>query len=315
MRTLIERRIYLVSQMHQNNQDSESQQMAPSHRRPLFVPAMAILLAIMAAAVLIGGIILALRAEGDATNSIQSLLATLILTALAALLARGMWALKNWARTAVMLLLGMGLLYSFVTVLFDVSAKIFAGESVLPIKAIVQVVFDGLVRLVVMGTIPGVIAYVLAKLGPHFEESPAQRNFVDRSIRYLLIASALSAALIVFLIIGFTMAESWDAIEKIGLEKMLLGTIWRPGSIIGTQDAQFGLVPMIVGSVLSTFGAILVGVPISLGTAILLAEIAPPFVREIVRPAVELLAGIPSVVYGLFGMVVLAPLIRRIPVP
>jgi phosphate transport system permease protein len=96
---------------------------------------------------------------------------------------------------------------------------------------------------------------------------------------------------------------------------MLLGTIWRPGSIIGTDDAQFGLVPMFVGSILSTFGAVVLGVPLSIGTAVLLAEIAPPLVREVVRPAVELLAGIPSVVYGLFGMVVLAPLIRKIQIP
>jgi phosphate transport system permease protein len=96
---------------------------------------------------------------------------------------------------------------------------------------------------------------------------------------------------------------------------MLLGTVWRPGAVIGAQSGQFGLLPMIYGSVLCTFGAIVLGVPLSVGTAILLAEVAPPFIREIVRPAIELLAGIPSVVYGLFGMVVLAPLIRRIQVP
>jgi phosphate transport system permease protein len=72
---------------------------------------------------------------------------------------------------------------------------------------------------------------------------------------------------------------------------------------------------MIIGSILATFGSVVLGVPLSIGTAILLAEVAPASVREIVRPAVELLAGIPSVVYGLFGMVVLAPLIRKIQVP
>ncbi|MDY7080018.1 MAG: phosphate ABC transporter permease subunit PstC [Chloroflexota bacterium] len=138
---------------------------------------------------------------------------------------------------------------------------------------------------------------------------------MDQSVRYVLVAAALSAIFIVFLIILFTMVRSWEAIEQIGLETMLLGTVWRPGSIIGTDEAQFGLVPMIVGSILSTIGAVVLGVPLSIGTAILLAEVAPPLVREIVRPAVELLAGIPSVVYGLFGMVVLAPLIRKIEVP
>jgi len=78
---------------------------------------------------------------------------------------------------------------------------------------------------------------------------------------------------------------------------------------------SFGLLAMIAGSVLVTFGAIVLGVPPALGCAILLAEVAPVRVRAIIRPAVELLAGIPSVVYGLFGMVVLVPLVRGIPVP
>jgi phosphate transport system permease protein len=138
---------------------------------------------------------------------------------------------------------------------------------------------------------------------------------MDRGVRYILLATALSAIFIVFLIIVFTVLGSREAIEKIGLKTMLLGTVWRPGSIIGTKEAQFGLIPMIIGSILATFGSVVLGVPLSIGTAILLAEVAPASVREIVRPAVELLAGIPSVVYGLFGMVVLAPLIRKIQVP
>jgi phosphate transport system permease protein len=96
---------------------------------------------------------------------------------------------------------------------------------------------------------------------------------------------------------------------------MIFGMVWRPGSIIGEEGAQLGMFPMIVGTILSTFGAMILGLPLSLGAAILLAEIAPPFVRELFQPAIELLAGIPSVVYGLFGMVVLAPLIRKIEVP
>ncbi|MDY6867315.1 MAG: phosphate ABC transporter permease subunit PstC [Chloroflexota bacterium] len=152
-------------------------------------------------------------------------------------------------------------------------------------------------------------------MSQYFEESTQQRDFIDNAIRYVLLGTALSCIIIVFLIFIFTITEAWPAIEEIGLDTMLLGTIWRPGSIIGTDEAQFGLLPMIVGSILSTFGAVVIGVPLSIGTAILLAEVAPRAVREVVRPAVELLAGIPSVVYGLFGMVVLAPLIRNIDVP
>ncbi len=94
----------------------------------------------------------------------------------------------------------------------------------------------------------------------------------------------------------------------IGLTTMLTEHEWRP------QSGKYGLQLMIVGSVLVTAMAIVIGVPLALLGAVFLAEIAPPAVRETVRPAVELLAGIPSVVYGLFGMVVLVPLISKIPV-
>jgi phosphate transport system permease protein len=98
------------------------------------------------------------------------------------------------------------------------------------------------------------------------------------------------------------------AVNGVGLWAFLTGTVWRP------QSDGFGIVPMVVGSTLATLGAIILGVPLALGCAVFLAEVAPDYVRSIVRPAVELLAGIPSVVYGLFGMVVLVPLVRRIPV-
>jgi len=93
-----------------------------------------------------------------------------------------------------------------------------------------------------------------------------------------------------------------------GLFHFLTGTEWRPDA------GKLGILLMIVGSVLVTIMAIAMGVPLALGGAIFLAEVAPDWMRNIVRPAVELLAGIPSVVYGLFGMVVLVPLIGKIPV-
>jgi phosphate transport system permease protein len=157
--------------------------------------------------------------------------------------------------------------------------------------------------------------YGLVRSDQYFVESAQQREFVEKIVHYVLLGTALSSVIVVILIFVFTMTEAWESIQTVGLETMLLGTIWRPGSIIGTDQAQFGLVPMILGTLLSTFGAVLIGVPLSIGTAILLAEVAPPTVREVFRPAIELLAGIPSVVYGLFGMVVLAPLIRNVDVP
>ncbi|MBN1399562.1 MAG: phosphate ABC transporter permease subunit PstC [Anaerolineae bacterium] len=209
----------------------------------------------------------------------------------------------------------MGLLFYLVTVVFDAAAAIFGGESVVPVLDILSIALRALARALAVASVPGLILYALIRNGSHFAVHPAQRNAVDRTVRHLLLASALSAIFIVFLIIMFTMIEAWESIEQIGLDTMLLGTIWRPGSIIGTDEAQFGLVPMIVGSILSTFGAALLGVPLSIMAAILLAEVAPPIVRETVRPAIELLAGIPSVVYGLFGMVVLAPMIRTVQLP
>ncbi|MFN2292367.1 MAG: phosphate ABC transporter permease subunit PstC [Anaerolineae bacterium] len=137
---------------------------------------------------------------------------------------------------------------------------------------------------------------------------------MDRSVWYVLIAAALSAVIIVLLIILFTGKEAWEAITVVGILDMVFGLVWRPGSIIGAEGAQLGMLPMIVGTVLSTFGAMVLGLPLSLGAAILLTEVAPPWVRELFQPAIELLAGVPSVVYGLFGMVVLAPIIRKVPI-
>jgi phosphate transport system permease protein len=134
------------------------------------------------------------------------------------------------------------------------------------------------------------------------------RRFVDQCAKTLLLGSALLSTAIVFLIFYFTFREALPAFRDIGLAKLLSGAVWRPG------QEQYGILAMIIGSVLVTLMAIGLGVPLALGGAIFLAEVAPDWMRAIVRPAVELLAGIPSVVYGLFGMVVLVPLIGKIPV-
>ncbi len=133
---------------------------------------------------------------------------------------------------------------------------------------------------------------------------------VDRGGKYLLFALALVSILIVFLIGLFTLHEAWPAFREIGLGPLLFGDVWRPG-----MDS-YGLLAMIIGSLLVTWGALVLGVLLALGCAILLAEVAPAWFRGIVRPAIELLAGIPSVIYGLFGMVFLVPLIRQaFPIP
>ncbi len=301
--------------MSVNSKKNTSRVTAAGRQRPLVVPAIAVLLVVVAVAAIVGGILLSLPAEEGTLGSLQILLTAVVLAGVCVLLAWGIWRLQNWARTAVILLLGLVVLYYGLTVAFDTAGEIFGGEQVVPVSGILRVALKGLYRILAFGIVPGVIIYALISLGTYFEESAGERAFMDRGVRYILIATALSAIFIVFLIILFTLARSWEAIEQVGLKTMLLGTVWRPGSIIGAENAQLGLVPMIVGSILSTLGAVVLGVPLSIGTAILLAEIAPLSVREVVRPVVELLAGIPSVVYGLFGMVVLAPLIRRIEIP
>jgi phosphate transport system permease protein len=248
-------------------------------------------------------------------NHIHYAIGAILAGLLLALVARGMWRYKNWARTFLLIGLIFFIIYYFVVVIFAISSSIFAGESVVPISSILQIVGKGLLWFLSYAVVPAGLIFGLMKTGQFFDESSKQRDFIDQAVRYILLATALSCIIIVFLIFFFTMTEAWQSIEEIGIGTMLIGTIWRPGSIIGTSEAQFGLLPMIVGSILSTLGSVVIGVPLSIGTAILLAEVAPKAVRETIRPAIELLAGIPSVVYGLFGMVVLAPLIRNIDVP
>lgn len=122
----------------------------------------------------------------------------------------------------------------------------------------------------------------------------------------ILLISAFVSVITIVLIGGFILKEGWPIISKVGPIKFLFGTEWAPTSKV------FGIFPMIVGTFAVTFGAMVLGVPLGVATAVFLAELAPPKVSKIVRPAVELLAGIPSVVYGLFGMVIVNDIIMHI---
>jgi phosphate transport system permease protein len=235
--------------------------------------------------------------------------AAIVVIAVGVTLFYGLWTLRSWARSAVIWLMALALIYVTSNAIFEVSSQVFGGDRALSSAEIAGFVLNGAVKLIIGGIVPAVVLFALLRLEGEFRESLAQREAVDRGVRFALIATALSSILIVFLVIFFTLQSSWESIQEIGILTMLLHSVWRPNS------GQFGVLPMIVGSGLSTLGAVVLGVPLSLGMAILLAEIAPHWVREVIRPAVELLAGIPSVVYGLFGMVVLAPLIREIGLP
>ena len=99
------------------------------------------------------------------------------------------------------------------------------------------------------------------------------------------------------------------AIGKIGFSDFFLGKVWKPTAT--TVEPSYGILPFILTSLCGTAGAVILGVPIGLLTAVFLAKVAPPRLADLIRTAVQLLAGIPSVVYGLVGMIVLVPAIQR----
>ena len=122
----------------------------------------------------------------------------------------------------------------------------------------------------------------------------------------VILISTCVCIVAVLLICLFLLISGVPAIAKIGPFRFFAGTIWRPDGEI------FGILPMILGSLYVTAGAILVGVPIGVLTAIYMARFCPPALYRILHPAVSLLAGIPSVVYGFFGLMVLVPLTRNL---
>lgn len=119
-----------------------------------------------------------------------------------------------------------------------------------------------------------------------------------------LIAACISIIAVV-MICYFLFANGLPAIRKIGVGNFLGGKVWRPGNNL------YGIYPMIIGSLYVTAGALIIGVPIGILTAVYLAKFCNPTLYKIIKPAVDLLAGIPSVVYGFFGLVVIVPIIRQ----
>ncbi len=108
----------------------------------------------------------------------------------------------------------------------------------------------------------------------------------------------------VLLITVYLIISGLPAIREVGLIDFLFGTRWASTD---KTDPAYGILPFILTSIYGTAGAILIGVPIGFLTAVFLSKVAPPKVAAVIRPAVDLLAGIPSVVYGLVGMMVLLP--------
>lgn len=128
---------------------------------------------------------------------------------------------------------------------------------------------------------------------------------MDRFISKLLFFAASSSTAVLALIALFIFKEGIPIMAKSGLAHFLFGSDWSP------LQGQFGILPFIVGSLWITFGALILGVPLGVSCAIYLAEFATKKWVNILKPAIELLAGIPSVVYGFMGVMWLAPLIRN----
>lgn len=132
---------------------------------------------------------------------------------------------------------------------------------------------------------------------------------MEQAIHLIFLLCGIVAVGFVLCISVYLVISGLPAIREIGLTKFLFGKVWAPTN--ATTGPQFGILPFILTSVYGTAGALLLGVPVGLMTAIFLAKAAPSRLAAVIRTAVQLLAGIPSVVYGLVGMIVLVPAIRR----
>ncbi len=133
-----------------------------------------------------------------------------------------------------------------------------------------------------------------------------KKKLIDKLSTALFFICALVSILSVLLICIFLFAGGVPAMGKIGFFEFLFGQAWKPSDL----PALYGIMPMIVGSLYVTAGAILIGVPIGILTAVFMSHFCQKGIHKFLKPLVELLAGIPSIVYGFFGLMVLVPVIR-----
>ena len=129
----------------------------------------------------------------------------------------------------------------------------------------------------------------------------------EKIMHIVFLCAALISIAAVVLICLFLFVNGIPAMAKIGMFDFLLGTKWAPSN----EPASYGILPMLLGSIYITTGAVILGVPIGVMTAICISRFCNKKIYKIIKPAINLLAGIPSVVYGFFGMVVLVPFIRN----
>lgn len=132
------------------------------------------------------------------------------------------------------------------------------------------------------------------------------RKYSESIMKIVFLLSAAVSILAVLLICWFLFSEGLPTIGEIGVLNFLTGTVWKP------LENHFGILPMIVGSCYVTAGAIIIGVPVGLLCAIYMAKFCPRGVYRILKPAIDLLAGIPSIIYGFFGLMVIVPVMQQL---
>ena len=129
-------------------------------------------------------------------------------------------------------------------------------------------------------------------------------NLSEKVMRIIFMLSATVSILAVIVICYFLFDQGLPAMVEIGVSDFLTGTLWKP------LEGHFGIFPMIVGSIYVTAGAIILGVPVGLLCAIFMAKFCPRRLYSVLKPAVDLLAGIPSIVYGFFALMVIVPVVQ-----
>ncbi len=181
-----------------------------------------------------------------------------------------------------------------------------AAEQYKNIKSVGRIMLlIALIALVVAG-----LLYSYTRIRPRYQA----RQFVERSVMFFLIASSSIAILTTVGIVFSVLFESIRFFEEVSWKEFLTGLKWSPQTAIRADQVgssgAFGAIPLFTGTLLISFIAMLVAVPLGLMSAIYLAEYARPNVRAIAKPLLEILAGIPTVVYGFFAALVVAPIIR-----
>lgn len=136
----------------------------------------------------------------------------------------------------------------------------------------------------------------------------SSKDIIERVMAIVFLVCGIIAIAAVFAICVYMFISGVPAITQIGITEMLFSSVWEPTA----AEPQFGILYIILTSIVGTMMAIIIGVPISVLTAVFLAEIAPKKLAAVVNPAVELLAGIPSVVYGLLGILIIKPLMYKL---